>query len=381
MAVSTPALSTESRPTEHKWLHSRDWDLIFISLSVVLVAMPYLIYIGLLQLNQLVQPLATALNADVDSVSRNLVNGFVALVVGGPHMYATFTRTSLSKEFREKYPFFVWSSLIIPMIVITIAFLNLPLLLTIFFFWASIHVLHQIIYITELYNHKKAEELPKFFQYADYGVILTSLYPLAAVKMLEGTFAIGPNNIGEVVAGILTSIGIPWGAWIVWVSGGLFAFALTVWIIKTIIEWQRGTLNWPKTLFLGLTVTASFFVPALGNLDTAFQGMNMWHSLQYLAITWMLNHHLHKQGKLDHTPFVDRLSGDGSARKFYRFNMTLALADIGLAGLIFAGLYFGLGKSFDFSFDRSYYIAILSFLWMHYYHDHFLFTQPDVIEV
>ena len=29
-------------------------------------------------------------------------------------------------------------------------------------------------------------------------------------------------------------------------------------------------------------------MPALGNLDTAFQGMNVWHSFQYLALTWLL---------------------------------------------------------------------------------------------
>jgi hypothetical protein len=38
-----------------------------------------------------------------------------------------------------------------------------------------------------------------------------------------------------------------------------------------------------------------------------------------------------------------------------------------------------LNLAFDAAFDRSYYIAVLSFLWMHYYQDHYLFTQPDVI--
>jgi hypothetical protein len=62
------------------------------------------------------------------------------------------------------------------------------------------------------------------------------------------------------------------------------------------------------------------------------------------------------------------------------FNVGLTVADILLAGVIFAVLYFGLGSEFNFAFDRSYYIAVLSFLWMHYYHDHFLFTQPGVIK-
>jgi hypothetical protein len=55
------------------------------------------------------------------------------------------------------------------------------------------------------------------------------------------------------------------------------------------VQWRAGSLNQPKTLFIALTFMTSFFIPALGNLDTAFQGMNVWHSLQYLALTWMLN--------------------------------------------------------------------------------------------
>jgi hypothetical protein len=31
-------------------------------------------------------------------------------------------------------------------------------------------------------------------------------------------------------------------------------------------------------------------------------------------------------------------------------------------------------------FDTAYYTAILCFLWIHYYHDHFLFTDFEAIE-
>ena len=49
MAVSIPALSRDFSE-RRDWLHSRDWDLTFISLSVILVTVPYLAYIGLLEL-------------------------------------------------------------------------------------------------------------------------------------------------------------------------------------------------------------------------------------------------------------------------------------------------------------------------------------------
>lgn len=69
-------------------------------------------------------------------------------------MYATFTRTAFDEDFRKNYRGFVRSSIIIPLIVITLALTNLTLLLTIFFFWASLHVLHQIVFIVESYNAK-----------------------------------------------------------------------------------------------------------------------------------------------------------------------------------------------------------------------------------
>ncbi len=378
MAVSTSALGREAS-SEGAWLHSRDWDLTFISLSVVLVTIPYLTYLGLLELQPLLQPIASTLGTTADDLARNIINGVVALLVGGPHMYATFQRTALDREYASKHRRVILSSLLIPVVVITLAVASLHLLLTLFFFWASIHVLHQIIYIMELYNHKQQTGLTRFSRYADYGVVLTSLYPLAAYKMSVNNFTIGVNNIGEVVGNILGIVGLQLGPWMVWLAGGMFGTALVAWLAKTFMEWNRGTLHGPKTLFIGLTVTASFFVPALGNLDTAFQGMNVWHSLQYLALTWMLINLRQRRGELERSPFVKRMAQDGAARKYYMFNVGLTIADVVLAVILFFIMYGLFKTTFDYAFDRAYYMAILSFLWIHYYHDHFLFSEPQVI--
>ena len=122
MATSTLPLS-RSIPLEQPslWLRTRRWDLTFITLSVVLVPIPYLTW---LLLNQL--------HANPDD-TRNAVNLLVAFAVGGPHMYATFTRTLLDKDFVGKRPAIVKSSILIPMVVIALALFNLELLLTVFF--------------------------------------------------------------------------------------------------------------------------------------------------------------------------------------------------------------------------------------------------------
>jgi len=372
--MGVAAAGIENRSPGGLWLKSRNWDLTFITLSVVLVTFPYLAYLALIGIETITAPLANLMGASTDSLSRNLVNGVVALLVGGPHMYATWTRTALDTDFLEKHTRLVWSSLIIPVIVITLALLNLTLLLTIFFFWASIHVLHQIVFITDLYNQKRSTKLNLISKFADYGVILTALYPIAAWKIANGRFAIGANNLSEMIGSI-----VPLGNWMVWLAGGAFGIALSVWVVTTIADWRQGNLHVPKTLFVGLTVLASFFVPALGNLDTAFQGMNVWHSLQYLALTWMLNNLREGRGELTRSSFVSRLSKDGSARRYYLFNIGLTIADVMLAGVIFLVLRFVFNNPFDFAFDRAYYIAVLSFLWIHYYLDHYLFTQPQVI--
>jgi hypothetical protein len=93
----------------------------------------------------------------------------------------------------------------------------------------------------------------------------------------------------------------------------------------------------------------------------------------------MLNNLRQGRGELDGSPFVRRLSVDGSARRYYLFNIGLTVADVALAAVIFFVLRYAFGQPFDVAFDRGYYIAVLSFLWIHYYHDHYLFTQPKVI--
>lgn len=353
------------------WLKDRRWDMTYIILSVLLVPVPYLLY--LLGVNQL------GLDPDI---SRNTINAFVAVAVGGPHMMSTFLRTGLDREFGKRYPMLLRSSIIIPLIVVSLAFLNLNLLLTIFFFWAMLHVLHQATYVTELYNHREHKVLRRpaismGARLVDYALILTCLFPMAALKISEGTFRIGTNDLVAVIPHLFQD------AWFFQLAAAVFLVALVAYLTKTVLEIRAGTINWPKTIFISLTVVVFFPLAGFENLDTAFQGANTWHSFQYLPLTFYIIKL--RQRRLPHferqAPLVARFSRSENTRGLY----VLSTLMLGGSLAIFLLVYAVAGTIMpdidpNRHFDIAYYTAILSFLWIHYYHDHFLFTDFEALD-
>lgn len=352
------------------WIRSRNWDLTFISASVLLVPLPYLAWLLL----------RDVLHVPADT-GRQAVNLLIAGLIGGPHMYATFTRTALDDAFRTRHRGYVRSALVIPLIVIVLAVSNLTVLLTAFFLWASIHVLNQILYIVEAYN-TKARFAEKNFSLSlgariiDYAVVLTALYPIAAYRIaITQDFSVGPNKLNDAIPGWFEQ------PWIVYVAGIAFAAALVAFIVKTVYEFRTGTAHVPKVLFIAFTVVASFIVPSLGNLDTAFQGMNVWHSFQYLGLTWYVNRLREARGELKDEPLLERLSKDGAAKSFYGFNFLLTVGTLFVIGISYVVLH-GIGGRWaeaSIALETSYYIGVLSFLWIHYYFDHYLFTQTKAV--
>ncbi|MFQ3646703.1 MAG: hypothetical protein SNJ54_00535 [Anaerolineae bacterium] len=368
--VNTGASAASSSKT--LWLRDRRWDLLFITFSVVVVPLPYIVYL-----------LGRDMFGLQDDVSRNMVNAFVAIAVGGPHMMSTFLRTGLDNSFKQRYPMLIRSSVIIPIIVISLAFLNLTLLLTVFFFWASLHVLHQATFIMELYNHKehkivrKGSAVTLQARLIDYGVMLTCLFPIAALKISQGTFEIGTNDLGRVIPTFFQQ------TWFFVAMSSVFAVALTAYIAKTFREYRQGILNWPKTAFITLTCTVCFFAPALPNLDTAFQGLNTWHSFQYLAITFYIIKIRQQFGSLSSdAPLVNRFSTrTKDAKGLYFLSALLLVGSLIIFVLVYtlAGIVRPNIEPLA-RFDTAYYTSILSFLWIHYYHDHFLFTDFESLD-
>jgi hypothetical protein len=368
---SSYPVAVESRAgfiPEHLWLRSKSWDLTFISLSAILVPLPFIIYFGLNQLtpaiNSLFGNIGISFMWDADA-SRNFINGFIALFIGGPHMYATYSRTVLDKTFSRKHKAFLGLSLLIPIGVIYLGVACFQLLITVFFFWASIHILHQMAYIMECYTVRARFNTSKLSNLIDYAVVFSSLFPIATYKFVHDQFYIGGNKIlfpeflkSDVVFYLISAI---------------FAASAVVFIWKTIKEVREGTAHFPKILLISLTSVIAFLLPSADNLDVAFQGFNAWHSFQYLGLTIYINHLRHNRGEIG-TKFIDGLSKGERSWWFYFFNVGLTvMAVIVITLLIYLTPVLGL------SFDQCYYIVVLSFLLVHYLHDHMLFTDINAM--
>jgi hypothetical protein len=329
------------------WIRSRGFDMGFLTLSAVLVFFPYLSY-GLLQ----------RLGVSLDAAA--LVVGLsVTVLVGGPHMYSTYLRTALEPKFRAKYGILAFIPLVlIPALVVLGSLFAFPVLLTCFFFWASLHVTHQAQYISEAYR-RKYQRVSTLDRLLDGAVILGALYTMAMFKFVESRFSIGSQPL--LFPDFLKV------SWLPKAFALGFAALLSFYIVRTIGEIRRGVARWPRLVFMALTVAMAFIVPIFDNLDVSFQGFNTWHSLQYLALTWFILDQKAQREEIGST-FVKKLSGREKTGRYYGAMIGFTLA----AGAIYLLLWKGL----NFPQDQCYYVVVLSFLLIHYFYDHILFTDP-----
>lgn len=343
--AASPTLTTHSvsRASDGIWLRSRNWDLTFLVFSAALVPIPLLMYSRL-------------------GISQTAVNLIVAGLVGGPHLYSTFTYTFFEPNYRKRHRAFLLGSLVLPVIVTVLALVDLQILLTLFFTWASIHVLHQITYINDCYAAKRPAKRSLKSRIIDYGVVFTCLYPLATPQILNHRFQLGGEQIyvpNWADHGVIADLQV----FAVFAAFGSF---FVLWVGKNIREHREGALNVPSVLLISLTIITGFLLPLADNIDVAFQGFNTWHSFQYLALIWFLNSMRKERGEIDNH-FVAEMNGPDRPLHFYGLAVGLTLA-AGALVLLIHGVT-------GIKLQTAYYIVILSTLLQHYYLDHMQFTK------
>jgi uncharacterized membrane protein YecN with MAPEG domain len=346
------------------WLWNQRWDRTFILGGALLVPVPILVYY-----------LCRALGLDMAG-AEDVVTAMVMIFVGGPHVFATYTRTWLDPEFpRRDRLWFLLSFPVIALVAgaavasaffdVTIAgFPPTQFVMTFFFFWAGVHIVHQASYCATCYDRKSAlagarRSSDRLSLYIDYALMLGCLYPMSlfrmsmvdasspgqvtarpdalATRILEGLGA-APEAVDAYVfrigrvAPILPEFLMHEALWIG--VSALFLATLALFVRKTRRELREGTLNRPRFQLVAATAAVGFAVPWFPNLDSAFQGFNAWHSFQYLGLLWLMNRRSHDAGAIRAT-FVKRLAAPGAAKRYYATGLAVTFSMI--------GLFFGFG--------------------------------------
>lgn len=350
------------------WLVSPKYDLLLIIFSSSLLIIPHFF-------------------SAIGGMTNVVVDLLVTALIGGPHLFATYTMTFMEPRFRERYKRYTWGALLMPVIVVTLAIVNLTLLVTIFFFWASVHVIHQALYIADSYRNKDPRwknvnitKWRKYSQIIDYGLLMTSLYPIATFKFTDTPLWFGNTNISEhgfeTGGRVLLFPDFLKQEWFAYLATAGFFTMLILFISKTIWEYRNGLFHGPKTLHMSLAAVLFFITPIMNNLDVAFQGLNVWHSFQYLAVVLYLNRLRAERGLIG-SQFVSNLSKSGSRLYWLCFVFTVGAA---LVYLLVRFIVTATGVWADDPMQIhyfSFYSVILSALLVHYYFDHFLFLQVD----
>jgi hypothetical protein len=334
----TPYSVNRSHPA-HTWIGSRSWDWRFLFASCLLVFLTY----GLYRLG----------------IERLVVNMLVTLFIGGPHMFSTYTQTLMDRQFVRRFPYLIALAALIPIFVFGVGLAWFALLLTVFFTLASGHVAQQFSYIAALYRRRAGLEPSLLVQVMDAGLVLSSLYLPAMYLLVNGDFRIGEKDL--LFPAFLQSEALWYLAAFVW------AGFLSVFLFGLLRDVAARTVVWPRVLLLSLTVPIALYVPTLENLDVAFQGMNAWHSFQYLALIWIVS--VARQNADAISPGLVSTVTRRGFPAFYGlcFGLTVAVA---AAIMLVSGLV-------GLPYEQSYYLVVLSFLLIHYAFDHILFLSPS----
>jgi hypothetical protein len=340
---------------ENRWIRSKRWDLTWLIGSVVTVPLAPLLFMAFRSGGYSV------------AASANLVATIVMFAVGGPHVFVTFTRTNMDPKFVRNHRTYARMAFLIPVLTAVFALGYTPLFLTVFFTWASLHVLQQIAYITNCYSNREKTGPTPTERFIEYGLIFSCLYPFATVRMVEGTFLLDGTKL--LVPEPLLGPGL------VWTAFAIFGAFLVAWIVITLRRAGNGTLHYGKTALIGATVGATLFTPLFPNLDVAFQGINTWHCVQYLALIWWANRLRQEKGG-PQIGFVRALSERGWTG-FFRYYVTSVAATGLLVGFILVFQKVLNASGLQVSYLLAYYMFGKGFLLTHYYYDTFLFTQKD----
>ena len=415
MTTLAPGAALGASNSADQLLRNRTWDRWFAAGGAWLVPIPILAFY-----------LFRSAGAGV-SAAEDLVTLLVMVPLGGPHVFATYTRTYFNPSFRKQEPLLFWLGLCIPVVVVVAAlssaFFDVLLggappiryVLSFFFFWAGVHIVHQHSYIARASND--AQRRRARWGWVDYAVMLLAMYPVSFFRMsmisadptmrdanpdalatqivmsITGSVDAADQYVFRIgrTAPLLPEFMMHPAVWIGTTALFVIAFAVFAW--KSLRERREGTLIKNRfRLVLTMAVLGST-VPLLPNLDSAFQGLNAWHSFQYLGLAWLMNRRSYDKKEIQ-TGLFDRTMHDGGHWRFFRTALWATFGAIAvmlgaawLISLASGGQFAMFGHAEPLLDDAgkplyrpgsvllAYYLLGFSFLLVHYLHDGFFFCR------
>jgi hypothetical protein len=287
----------------------------------------------------------------------------VTLLIGGPHLFSTYAVTYFDPQFRRRHALgLVAVTILVPGFVVYAAIARFQLLISVFIFWASVHVLQQNAYLADVYRKRGRRREPRWSRWVDYGMLMLSFYPAAAYRLVHHDFKVA--GVQVLVPGFLLT---PLTCWAVWTAFGAFT---VVWIAKTWREWRGGSLNVPKTLLIAVTTVIAFSAPLAEKghrMELAFQAVNAWHSFQYLGIVWLVQKLRRERGRLE-SPAMSWLV---APRRGWRLYAACAATSVALVAVM--RVVQKLDPLHLPSDNQYYFMMVLSALLIHYALDMYLF--------
>ena len=111
----------------------------------------------------------------------------VTLLLGGPHLFSTYLATYLDPRFRRSHRWMLaGAAVLVPSFVVFMTFYDFQVLMSVFIFSASAHVLQQNAYIAGIYRLRAGRPEPAWSRGIDWAVLGLSFYPFAAFRLVRG---------------------------------------------------------------------------------------------------------------------------------------------------------------------------------------------------
>src|SRR5687768_14596530 len=225
---------TGSRSDRDVWIQSPGWDMGWLIASALVVPVVLLLV--------------------WKGVSSDVIDLGVTALIGGPHLFSTYLATYLDPRFRRDRAWLLLAAGIgVPAFVVFWTLVNFQILLSVFIFAASLHVLQQNAFLSDVYRRRQGRPEAAWSRVVDYGLLMICIYPVASYKLVHGAFVLG--DVPILIPPFLMN---PATYYVVWIA---FAVLLVTWLGKTWQEQRTGVLNVPKTLLIGVTAVVGFLAP------------------------------------------------------------------------------------------------------------------------